>query len=762
MKNTWRCGFIKATLLILLITNFPSNKIYAQIDFSTKYLKISVSKQGFISSMKNITKTPNQEFSPTNKPSPLLCLYDSKKNKYYEPRKAAYSRRDGIFLLNYSNGSKARVKIETKTDYFKLTLLSLSNRSQIDDIQWGSFHTNITNLFGDVIGVARDTSDAVNFAIGVLSLSDSTTGGKSTNIGDCSPFQYVIHTPDKHRFPLPANLHEGQIFPIGGDGISDVAFYAHPEAYFRILYGNSAEVDGQGRISITYHSSDRTKKRTILFSLIPQLPTNKPNHIEAEPLPNVDFIGSKIALWGSPDSIALMTVIRNIVLSEGLPDLRVNGKWIKDPAAYVPDIATSGHNYDSIISYAAQLGFKAIQLEDLPFFGADRADSGNIDGISKPLYFTSGNKSHKEFTDISNPLGIWAGRHTITTSLRTGTKDVSPIPGKDICYQVKKLLTRPIDASTTDIEVSGPEYLEEIGSWEGHTKSLNIVKIGNELIHYYGISKGPPYIIQHVTRGYFGTVAANHQSGDTVYKLQVAIGFGYDGLIPNMELQDSIAIYYANMSYLNGIYYQDWDGQEFLFNQGHGYYAVKRFHRKLFEKAAGYHIPDIRIMGSTLSEGSWHYQSVWNVGGGTNMYDLVSRSWGTTTSEGKDLRDVAYSNYFPASFGDNFEIVVNSKVTDYEHVEAISVALGVTYSITLKKSSVESCPKKYEIFSAIKTWENARAANAFPRYIKKLLSDPGKDWHLVQIDNNHWKLYRMVNGMSDSFTNLERDVVGGY
>src|SRR5690606_18424334 len=134
--------------------------------------------------------------------------------------------------------------------------------------------------------------------------------------------------------------------------------------------------------------------------------------------------------------------------------------------------------------------------------------------------------------------------------------------------------------------------------------------------------------------------------------------------------------YYADMSYINGIYYHDWDGQEFLFNQGHGYYAVKRFHRKLFDKAATYKLPDLRLMGATLSEGSWHYQSVWNVGGGTNMYDLKLRQWGSSTPQGKDIRDVAYSNYFPATFGINFKIGANSVVEDYEHIQAISVGVG--------------------------------------------------------------------------------------
>lgn len=765
MQNAFLVCFKRVAFLFLCMTYLSSGKSYAQIDLSADYFKISINNKGFITSMKNSTKVPNQEFSPKNKPSPLLCLYNSSKKIYYEPQKAAYASRNNILTLNYANGSVAQVKIETKSKYFKLTLQSLTNHHEIDDIQWGPYHTSISNLFGEIIGVARDTSEAVNYAIGVLSLSDSTTGGKSNNIGDCAPFQYVIHSPDKLRFPLPPDLQEGRIFPIGGDGISDVAFYAHPEEYYRILYGNSAEVDEQGRISITYHASDRRKKKTIFFSLIPHLPTNKPNHLEVEPISNVDFIGSTIALWGSPDSIALMTVIRNIVQSEGLPNLEVNGKWIKDPAAYIPDISSSGNNYDSIISYAKQLGLKAIQFEDLPMFGVNRADNGYIDGTSfqnKPLAFTSGNKSHKEFTDISNPLGIWAGRHTIATSLRNGTKDVSPIPSNDLCYQVKRVLAKGISTTATNIEVTNPDYLDEIGSWEGHTESLNIIKIGKELIYYKGISQKPPYTLQNVVRGYWGTTPANHKTGDTIYKLQVTIGFGYDGLIPNMKLQDSIATYYADMSNINGIYYHDWDGQEFLFNQGHGYYAVKRFHRKLFEKAASYNLPDLRIMGATLSEGSWHYQSVWNVGGGKNMYDLASRKWGSTTSEGKDLRDVAYSNYFPATFGINFSIGAASKVSDYEHIEAISVGVGATYMIDLSKSAVESCPNKYEIFRAIKRWENARAANAFPRYVKKLLADPAKDWQLEQVDENNWKLYTMVNGLRGVVINLTRDIAGGY
>jgi len=578
-------GNVVVLVLLLLLSGFTAN---AQCDFSTNYFKIHINNKGFISSMKNITVKAGREFSPSDKPSPLLCLYDSKKKVYYEPHNANYNKANKTITLNYSNGSVARVSLIPHDKYFKLTLQSLLPRNGVDDIQWGPYHTNITNLFGEIIGVARDTSDANNYAIGILALNDITTGGTSDLVGDAAPFQYIIHSPDKSRFPLPSNLHEGQLLPIGGNGISDAAFYAHAEAYYRILYGNAASVDNRGRIFLTYHARDRREKRDILFSLIPFMETDIPNHQEVQPLPGVDLVGSSIALWGSPDSTALMDVIQNIVLSEGLPYPKVNGKWVKDPARYIPDVTTSGNLSDSTIAYVSKLGFKAIEANDLPYFKVDRGNNGFIDGANfekKPFHFTSGNKSHKEFTDLSNPLDILLGRHTIATSLAPGTKDASPVPSDSLCYQQKRILTKGINAADTVIEVNDPTCLNEIASWEGHCADLNMIKIDKELIHYLGVSKTKPYTLQKVQRGYWGTKAISHRSNDTIYKLQCTIDYGYAGFIPNIYLQDKIAEYYADVSYINGIRFMDLDGQEFLFDTGQGYYGVKRFFRKMFNRA---------------------------------------------------------------------------------------------------------------------------------------------------------------------------------
>lgn len=728
--------------------------------FATDYFRISIDNRGHITSMQNTTVSPAREFSPADKPSPLLSLYDSDSDVFYTPQSASLDMRTFTFTLKYPNGSVARVALLPKDKYFKLTLKSLEPRNGIDAIQWGTYHTGITNLLGEIIGVARDTSEAVNYSIGVLALDDNTIGGTADTQGDAAPFQYIIHTPDRERFPLPDSLHEGQVFTLGGNGISDVAFYANKEPYYRIMYGNAAQVDSLGRIYLNYQSRDRRHPRQVLYSLIPNMPANTPNHIDVEPIPDVDFIGSSVALWGGPDSIALMDIIQNIVLEENLPHPTVNGLWVKDPASFSPDVMTYGQRYDSIISYTSRMGFPAIHAYDQGFLRPDRANAGFLDGPgheAKPFRFESGNRSHREFADMAAEAGLMLGRVCITNALAPGTMDVSPVPSDSLCYQQKRKLMLDIGAGDTAIVIDDPAYLDEIASWEGHCPSLNIIKIGRELIHYMGVSETAPYTLQHVTRGYWGTTATAHGAGEDVLKLQVTINYGYDGIIPNLALQDKIAEYYAETAAHSGVTLYDFDGQEFLFNNGHGYYSAKRFFRRMTDRARELGVPYIRFSGATLSEGSWHYQSVWNVGGGRNLYDLDTREWGSTTSQGKDMRDVTYSNYFPVSFGGNFAIKDTSTVEQYEHVQAISTGYGATFFMSIGQDDVESCPQKDAIFRAIRTWQDARRANAFPRHIRRLLMNTAYDWHLENGSNaDSWVLHRMERGQLVETFNLHR------
>ena len=716
--------------------------------FQNDYFKIAINKHGYIVGMWNNTKE-SRNFSPSDKPSPLLSLYDSKEKKYYYPQKARFQ--NNICKLEYTNGAVADVRLETKDKYFKLTLEALENREGIDAIQWGNYYTNIDNLLGEIIGVARDTSQSINYAIGALALNDNTIGGEARYTSDTGWGGYIVHSPDHKQYPLPLELHEGQQLTLGGNGISDVAFYNRKEPYFRMLYGATAGVDENGRINIRYQSRDR-RKGDLIYSPegTPVFVNNEPNHLKRQDVPGVDYIGSSIALWGSPDSTALMDVIQTIVLDENLPYTTFLGRWVKDPTNFMPDVLTYGNLYDSIPSYTKQMGLKVISAYDQGFLNPDRANGGFVDGKNeqrKPFHMTSGDLSHREFAELLAKDSLIFGRTTITNSLAPGTKDCSPIPSDSACIQHRRYLTENLSENDTLIYIDNPTYLNEIACWEGHCKELNMVRIGKELIHYLGVSETEPYRLLNVTRGYWNTKPTAHQKGDAVDKMQVTVGWGYQGLVPGLELQDEIARHYADISKNSGIGYYDLDGQEFLFHSGFGTYSVKRFFRNMFEQAKKYGLEDIRFTGATLSEGSWHYQSIWNVGGGLNMYDADKRLWGSTTSQGKDLRDVTYANFFPSSFGGNFPITSTSTVEQYEHIEATAIGYGATYSLKLGQKDVESCPQKYAIFNVIRTWEEARRADAFPTHVKKLLQDPTLSWRLEKkSDNSGWTLFQMQNG----------------
>ncbi|MBN2814384.1 MAG: hypothetical protein JXQ80_09920 [Bacteroidales bacterium] len=750
-----RQKIISVFIILSVLIFFTARTSNAQWEFSTNYFKISVNNRGFVTSMKNIKVKPYREFSPQDKPSPLMSLYNYEAGKYFYPEKAAYSKSEKLLTLNYGNGSVASIKLEPMQDYFKLTLLSLSNREEITDIQWGPVHTNITNLFGEIIGVARDTSERINYAIGLLALNNITTGGPANAEADAAPSGYMIHSPDKRRFSIPDSLKEGDVFTLGGDGRNDVAFYSRPEEYFRYVTGNTATIDTTGRISIAYHAQDRRKERMVFFPELitknkdPQahqfLKTNAPTHQVTQALPDVDYIGSSVALWGAPDSLGLK-VIEKIVITEGLPHPKVNGKWIKDPAAYIPDVAWYGV-YDSCISYVSQLGFKAIQAEGLGEFYPNRANGGHINW---EVPFSDKKISIKAFTSICNEEGIFFGLHTLNNFLQSSvSSDVSPVPNDSLCVMLRRILTKDISATDTIIYIDDPHYLHEFGAWEGHV--TNIMKIGKELIYYTGITSSAPYRLTGVIRGYWKTTALAHAKGSFADKLFTNC---YGGLAPDIYLQDKLADYYAQLADVNGMFYIDLDGEEGFLYQGHGNYAYKRFFKRFFEQCKRKGIPYIRVMGAGYTEGAWHYQSVHNVGGGTNMYFIKDRKWAI---EGKDIRNLNYSNYFPATFGITEPLKPNSTVQEWENLEALSVGVGVTYMLNLSQQSVESCPKKYEIFKAIRIWENARAAYAFSRDLKKILSDEKRQFHLEQIDNNNWQLFEVKSSGNIFISNLKRN-----
>jgi hypothetical protein len=704
-------------LAVLLFIHYPMTAQNRTL--STKYVAIRINNSGYITSIKRIAS--QIEYCPVGDSSALLSLYKDK--KYILPVSAKFKSAVNQIVLSYPNGSVATVKAEQKGEYLRFKLLSLSPRNGVDNIVWGPYKTSISKTIGEIISVVRDD----NFAIGILALDDITTSGPPSE-GDLLQNYYYIHSPDK-SIPIPSNLQEGQSFRIGGDGISDIAFFSHPEEYYRMNSGNGASLEPAFGSSIALHARDRRIPQTIFFTLLPGfVGVNSPRHQYVDPV-DADYIGSSIAFYGCPDTLGL-NVIEKIVLNEGLPHPTIEGKWIKDPAAYRPDIAWSGV-HDSLISYAKQTGLKAIQDEGLGEYYPNPANRWG----DKKIDFANRTMPISEYTKLTNKEGIAYGLHSLCEFIQPNTSDVIPVPNDSLCILIRTQITKNILPRDTIITVVDTSYLNEYGGWEGN--QTNVLKIGKELISYEGVTTAKPYTLLKIKRGAYGTTAGSYQSGATIAKLQPNC---YRGFVPDMRLQDKYAEYYARLLSDGGMKYIDFDGLESCMYQGHGQYSFKKFFRKLFEASKQRGIDYLRVMGSTIVEGNWHYMSVCNVGGGNNMFNPVTNQWGI---EGKDIRYIFLSNYLPCTFG-IIDLQSDWTVAVAENLQAKSIGWGATYMLGLNQKSVEKCSEKYAIFRAIKTWENARAANVFTSKLKEKMKNQDNKFHLEQVDDKTWKLYPIM------------------
>ncbi|MET3500098.1 hypothetical protein ABIC45_001689 [Mucilaginibacter rubeus] len=720
MINKLNTGFLVLLAFSMMLVIHPQADAQT-ITLNTKFVTLSINKHGFITSIKD--KSSHKEYCPAGKVSALLSLY--KGESYILPVAAAFNTLNKRITLHYPNGSVATVQTDEKGEYVRLKLVSLKPRNGVDNIVWGPYKLTISKTIGDILGVVRDD----DFAFGILGLNDNTTGGPPTG-GDMSFMYYFIHSPDPLKYPLPPNLKEGQTFTIGGDGINDVAFYSHPEEYYRMNYGNGARLEPAFGSTVCMHSRDRRKEQMIRFPVLPDNLDGKVNSARYQLVPpvNADFIGSSVALLACPDSVGLRT-IEQIVLKEGLPHPEIDGQWIKDPKAYRPDIAWHGA-HDSLITYAHQLAIKGVQDEG---WGEYYPNPQNRWTNRKINFNNAAPMNIPDYGALMKKNGIRYGLHTLCEFLQPdNNSDVAPVPSDSLAIMQRTLITKDLTDQDTVITVADRAYFNEFGGWEGnHT---NVLKIGKELIEYNGISESKPYTFLHIKRGLYGTKRGTYRKGTTIVKLQPNC---YRGFVPDMNLQKVYADYYGKWLTEGGMDYIDFDGLESCMYQGQGQYSFKQFFRKLFDTYAKNGGDYLRVMGSAVYEGNWHYMSVCNVGGGNNMFNPVLNQWGI---EGKDMRYVFEGSYLPATFG-IVDLHSDWSLYDAENLEAKSIGWNATYMLGLSQHAVENCPEKNNIFKAYRAWENARALNIFTKTVKERLKDLNYKFHLVQNGEKSFVLY---------------------
>ncbi len=154
--------------------------------FQTKDAIFVVDETGYITSIRD--RKTSREYMPNGRRSPMLSL-STKWGLVSRPDGWNYNASREEFSLHYRTGQLAVVKVQAKPHYLKQQLISITNRSGIDNIIWGPVDTNISKYIGDLIGVVHDD----NFAIGMMGLDDNTIAGPPVD-GDCYGMGYFVHS----------------------------------------------------------------------------------------------------------------------------------------------------------------------------------------------------------------------------------------------------------------------------------------------------------------------------------------------------------------------------------------------------------------------------------------------------------------------------------------------------------------------------------------------------------------------------------------
>jgi len=696
-------------------------------EFGTDHASIHIDAKGFIASI--VARSSGKEYSPAAHPSPLLSLHESGQpnEKLVLPAAASFSRRREEIKLHYPNGATASVTVKTKGAYLRFQLVSLDPCGTVDNVVWGPVNTKICGKIGDLIGVVRDP----DFAIGISGLDDNTIPGPVED-GDCYGMGYFVHSSDPRKYPLDPKYKEGQWFNIGGDGISDTAFYSHPEEYFNQVMGSGAKLAPEFGSYVVYHSRDRRKSYDHYYSLLPGFKIHERKHMVSDPVPGVDFIGSAIALYACPDELGLKE-IQKILRNEGLPYITDrDGKWVRDPAAARPTLFWNGP-VDKAIEYAKLMGFKDISRDTSEFYPSlPNKWVGQVKMKDESI-------TYKQFADECHNNGLThGGLHTLCVFLQAGiSSDVTPVPSEKLQTVCRTKLARGISASETAIVVTDPSFLAENTTWPKNGGNENYVRVGTEMMMYSGLSDSAPWTLKNVKRGH-ASAAVPHQTSDELVKLMQNC---YNGFVPNVNLMLDYADYYADLMVRNGMDSIGFDGFESTIYQNHGYYAVRIFCRRLFDtyhKLTG-NYP--YVGGSCVFAGAWEYWISCNVGGGDNMFNPFSGKWGI---EGKDIRNAWEASWYPPTFGLQGW---NSRwsLYDAETLMSMAVAWDATFALSTSQEAIDKTAAKEAIFKSFSAWQEARERQLFTKAQKEKLKDSSVKFHLEKTTAGTFLLHTVTH-----------------
>jgi hypothetical protein len=298
-------------------------------------------------------------------------------------------------------------------------------------------------------------------------------------------------------------------------------------------------------------------------------------------------------------------------------------------------------------------------------------------------------------------------------------------------------LTAELDAAQKEVPLDAPDYFQK-------KTALNTVVIGDELIRYGSVSAEAPWRLLDCQRGAWSTRATAHARGAVVAKL---MDHSYNVFLTDADLSQEVARNIARLCNETGARQLSFDGLEGNWSTGMGQYG-----RVLFTKA-WYDALSPELRGQVINDASNPSHFNWHI--------CTRMNWGEPWYAGFRESQTLYRfknqvyfehNLMPRMLG-WFALSPETSLEDVEWLLARAAGFEAGFALATSLAStaqLEADPNSADatrqfgalpaILEAVKQWETARTAGAFPREVKAELRDHSREFHLEPAGAKRWSL----------------------
>ncbi len=473
------------------------------------------------------------------------------------------------------------------------------------------------------------------------------------------------------------------------------------------------------------------------------------------------FEGARVAVIGVPQAEMLPTIREVMKSSEcEIPLSEKGGAWALDSkdgyGSYVMNFGDlTEATVEKWIESCKNLGFNQIQNHggspSFFKFGCLELD---------PKRYPDGWQSFARIVKRLKEAGISSILHTYTCYISPGSHYVTPVPHPDLDILTKFTLVADVGVDDTEIVVreSTADVVLKPDFMDTSNKKL---RLGDEIIHFEGVTGEAPYKFTGCKRGFHGTVAASYKAGSSAGLMKTF----WNGLyVPRAESELFVELAKRTAEVVNecgfeGVYLDAIEGLQYMWGrENYWYYGDKFVHEMMrhLERPVG-------LEYAGMIHSWWHYRSRYQA------WDMMRRGYKrfmdtriAAIKSGQEYQHGSWGGYWPdierfapqRDCGIHLPLQLgwwrfntwttpqsdNMFIDDIEYICCKMLGNNAGFSVTSGGDiAVQERYPVYKEFSAlIRQYEELRHAGYFDESVLAQLRQPGREFTLFRGEGERW------------------------